>query len=434
MVAPAPALPGPVRRLVASQGVSILGDRLAEVALPLAVLDRTGGLALAGLVGAANVAAGFLLPHALGRLVDRRDPWRLLVAADLARTALYATIALVVAVDALPLALLLPLAAATGLADVLAAIAGTTALAGAAPPEGLLRANSRLESADAGASLAGPALAGLLVTAVGPWAALALDAATFAASAALLAGRPARPATSPATSSATGRVGERPSDPAAHQGAEGGSDGPRLGARHVAALVWRAPPLRAALVSTIGLGVHVGGVVLALVAIGRDALGLSAAATGAVVAAAGAGALLSSLLVTPRLGAVPWPRALRATLVVSAVALAIAGVAPTFAVLAAATLVMDAAVSSAFVVAGTLRQASAPRDLLGRVTALTLQAGAAARIAGSLVAGATATLAGGRGAVVVPAIVLFAAASGGQWRASSGAQRLTSRPDWSTGT
>ena len=385
------------RLLVASRGVSVLGDRFAEVALPLAFLDRTGELVLAGLFGALNSVPGLVVPHALGRMVDRFDRGRLLVTADLGRCAAYGAVAFVIGADWLPVALAAPLALLTGALDVLGSIAGNAAVVEATPPESLLAANSRLESADAAASLVGPALGGAVVALASPATALVVDAVSFAASGAVVA-------------LALGGVGGRrhPTGASATRSAATEAS-PASTWRTTYRLVLGSVELRTAVVATAVLGFHSGGIVVTLVAIGERALDLPAAGIGAVVSAAGAGALASSLLVAPRLGGVAWPRALLATLAASVAGLAFVGVAPSFGALLVATLAMDGAVSGAFVVAGTVRQSASPRPALGQVNAAVLQVGALMRVAGSALAGVTAGFLTGRAAVLAPTLALVVA-------------------------
>jgi MFS family permease len=75
---------------LSGQAVSLLGDGLAVLAIPLLVLDLSRSPLILGL-SAASVTAGYLavgLPA--GVLVDRMDPWRVLMLMDAARAVLFA--------------------------------------------------------------------------------------------------------------------------------------------------------------------------------------------------------------------------------------------------------------------------------------------------------------------------------------------------------
>jgi hypothetical protein len=82
----------PGRVFLSGQAVSLLGDGLAVLAVPLLVLTLTRSPLISGL-SAASVTLGYLvvgLPE--GVLVDRLDAWRVLVTTDAARTAAFAVL------------------------------------------------------------------------------------------------------------------------------------------------------------------------------------------------------------------------------------------------------------------------------------------------------------------------------------------------------
>jgi MFS family permease len=77
---------------LSGQAVSVPGDGLAVLAIPLMVLDLTRNPLLSGL-SAASVTVGYLLVGLpAGVLVDRLDPWRVLMAMDAARALLFAAL------------------------------------------------------------------------------------------------------------------------------------------------------------------------------------------------------------------------------------------------------------------------------------------------------------------------------------------------------
>lgn len=183
---------------------SLLGDQVARVALSVLVFDRTGS----GLVTAAVYALTFL-PALLGSLVlggvaDRVPRRALLVGGDLIRAGLLA----VMAVPAVPtpiVAGLLVLAVLIGAPWSAAESALVVDILPAAQYP--LGAAWRAATAQA-AQLAGFVIGGITVAALGPSTALALDAATFAVSAAIIAAGvaprpPARPARSAPDSAGT---------------------------------------------------------------------------------------------------------------------------------------------------------------------------------------------------------------------------------------
>jgi MFS family permease len=170
----------------AAEAVSLLGTRVAPVALVFAVLSISDAAGV-GLVLAARTIPEVALLLGAGVVGDRRSPRSVLVAADAARAATQGlTAALLIAGEA-ELWHLAALQAAYGAAEAFSGPAHSTLIADVVPPERLQAANSLRAFAGSVSGIAGPALAGVLVVAVGAGWGLAVDAVTFAASAVLLA-------------------------------------------------------------------------------------------------------------------------------------------------------------------------------------------------------------------------------------------------------
>jgi MFS family permease len=168
--------------LLISQSVSAGGDAVSAVALPLLVLALTGsGLAM-GIVGAVNTGADFVMGTIAGALADRGDRKRMMFLADLGRAVFTALIPLsdllhgptmaVIVLVAAPLAVLRAFFRAGYLAS-MPNLVGRSQLA---------RGNGILEMAFSSSFIIGPAIAGLLVSIIGPGPTLAVDAASFALS------------------------------------------------------------------------------------------------------------------------------------------------------------------------------------------------------------------------------------------------------------
>jgi len=168
--------------LLASQSVSVGGDAVSSTALPLLVLALTGsGLAM-GIVTAINTVADFVFGTIAGAVADRGDRKRMMFLSDLGRAILTALIPLSVLLGGPTMAVVLivsgPMAILRGFfrAGYLAAIPN---LVGRSQ---LARGNGILETAFSASFIVGPALAGFLVTVIGPGETLALDAASYAIS------------------------------------------------------------------------------------------------------------------------------------------------------------------------------------------------------------------------------------------------------------
>ncbi|WP_320066106.1 MFS transporter [Micromonospora sp. RTGN7] len=170
-----------------AQILSVLGDSFSQLAVPLLVLDATGSIATAGLLTGASGTAAVVAGLFAGVVVDRFDRRALLIGADVVRMLLFAAIPVVwwlaPAPPIWPLFVLLPLAAAVGM---LFQVAAVTAMRGLVTNAELTQANGRLHAGTALASVAGPALAGVVSGWLGPAGAIAVNAASFGLSAALL--------------------------------------------------------------------------------------------------------------------------------------------------------------------------------------------------------------------------------------------------------
>jgi MFS family permease len=175
------------RLFFTGQLVSLLGDAVTPFALAWAVLDLTGSARDLGFVLAAKIAPLVVFLLVGGVFADRLPRRAVMLAADVARMAVQAATA----------ALLLSHTARIWELVVLQALAGAgtaffnPASTGLTP---MTVSAGRLQEANAlrGMSMAsmqfvGPALAGILIVAVGPGYALAIDAASFGVSAFYLA-------------------------------------------------------------------------------------------------------------------------------------------------------------------------------------------------------------------------------------------------------
>jgi predicted MFS family arabinose efflux permease len=175
------------RLLFIGQSVSVLGDGMSTVALAFAVLDIGGSASQLGLVLAAG-ALPFLVFLLIGGVVADRLPRRgVMLSADVVRVASQGTMAVLVISGHAQVWELAALQAVRGTASAFFGPASTGLIPHTVSPARLQEANALRGLASAIASIAGPALAGVLVAGAGAGWALAADAATFAVSAGALA-------------------------------------------------------------------------------------------------------------------------------------------------------------------------------------------------------------------------------------------------------
>jgi MFS family permease len=179
----------PFRRFWAGQSISVLGDQISLLALPLvAVLVLDADAADMGYLGAAALAPHLLLSLPAGVWLDRvARRRRVMIAADLLRAVLLASVPFAYALDLLTLAQLYGVAFLTGSLAVAFDISYSTIFVSVTPRSDYVEANALLNGSRSVSSVGGPTLAGLLVQLVGAPATLLADAVSYLASALFLA-------------------------------------------------------------------------------------------------------------------------------------------------------------------------------------------------------------------------------------------------------
>ncbi|MFB9369225.1 MFS transporter [Kitasatospora albolonga] len=189
-------------RLFAGQALSVLGDRITMVALPFAVLGIGGSMADVGLVAAAGLVPMLLFTLAGGVWADRFPRHRIMLVSDLVRCLTQGAVALLLLTGQAQVPYLVVLMMVFGTADAFFMPAATGLLPLLVPTERLREANALRGLVQSASLVLGPALAGGLVALAGPGGALAVDAVSFAVSAAFLARL--RPRTAPAPDAPAG--------------------------------------------------------------------------------------------------------------------------------------------------------------------------------------------------------------------------------------
>jgi Transmembrane secretion effector len=175
------------RLLFAGQVLSLVGDRVMLVALPFAVLEAGGGIGAVGLVVAAELVPFLIFAIVGGVVSDRSDRRRVLVSSDVARLVVQAVGGALLLADAATPVTLGVLAALYGTADAFFQPAFTGLMPQTVSHAGQLQqANALRGLSFSVSSIAGPAVAGVLVGAIGAGAAMLFDAGSFAVSVACL--------------------------------------------------------------------------------------------------------------------------------------------------------------------------------------------------------------------------------------------------------
>ncbi|MEW5625438.1 MFS transporter [Streptomyces hydrogenans] len=188
------------RRYWSGQTVSLVGDQISLMALPLAaVLVLGADAAQMGWLKTLELLPALLLNLPFGAWVDRRaNRRRIMIATDLGRAALLLTLPVAYALDLLTLGQLYVVAFGVGALSVLFEVCNVTLFVALVPTERYVQANSLVNGSRSMAWLAGPSIGGILVQVLTAPVALLADALTYLASAGYLAKiRPVEPAPAP---------------------------------------------------------------------------------------------------------------------------------------------------------------------------------------------------------------------------------------------
>lgn len=176
----------PFRLLWLAQTTSAAGDALVGVALAFAVIRIGGRASELGIVLAAFMLfrAGFIV---VGGVWADRLPRRLvMIAADVVRAAVEALTAVLVLTGRMEIWMFVVTAAIFGLASAFFGPASTGLVPQTVSAPRLQQANALIGFSRNATNVFGPALAGVLVAAIGPGWVFALNSASFAGSAAFL--------------------------------------------------------------------------------------------------------------------------------------------------------------------------------------------------------------------------------------------------------
>ena len=176
------------RRYWGAHTISLFGDQISMLALPLvAVLTLDANAAQMGYLTAAALAPNLLLALHAGAWVDRHGRRRhVMVAADIGRALLLASVPLAYALGGLTYIQLFVVAVATGALSVLFNVSDASLFVSVVPRDRFVEGSSLLSASRAFSYVAGPSTAGLLVRTLSAPVALVADALTFLGSAVLL--------------------------------------------------------------------------------------------------------------------------------------------------------------------------------------------------------------------------------------------------------
>ena len=175
--------PRDLRLVTAGQGISLIGDSITQLALPIMAVDLLDADSLGtGFLGAASTLAYLFIGLQAGVWVDRSSRRAYLLAADLVRVVLLLAIPLAYVLGVLSLPFLIAMQVGLGAATVFFNVAWPAYIPRLASGATLLKLNARMAIMGEGAGFVGPGLAGALINIFSAPFVLVVDAITFAVS------------------------------------------------------------------------------------------------------------------------------------------------------------------------------------------------------------------------------------------------------------
>jgi MFS family permease len=169
------------------QTVSNLGSSITLFALPLLVYELTGSAVNLALTTAAQFIPHLLFGLVIGAYVDRLDRKKLMITVDLLRLVVISTIPLMSALDSLTVEWIYATGFVMSTLTIFFDSSQFAAIPSLVAERDLVTANGRIQASFAGAQVAGPLLAGLMVSALPLSGVVLVDASTFLVSAFSLA-------------------------------------------------------------------------------------------------------------------------------------------------------------------------------------------------------------------------------------------------------
>ncbi|WP_034216096.1 MFS transporter [Actinoplanes subtropicus] len=148
--------------LWSSQSLSDLGSAIAQLAVPLLVLERTGSPVKAGAVGTTALVVKLAVRLPAGVLADRIDRRRALLTCDVVRLIAFLLLATAIAAGRADLATVIVVAVIDAFCTAMFNTIELASIRSIVPPAQLPSAVARNEARSYGTSLAGPPLGGLL--------------------------------------------------------------------------------------------------------------------------------------------------------------------------------------------------------------------------------------------------------------------------------
>lgn len=371
----------------AATTTSSIGSGVTAVALPLiAVITLDVSPIHVGFLSAASYIPWIILGLPAGVIVQRIPLRRSQIATDLVRGVALASVPIAWVLELLSFPQLIIVALAVGSCSVIFDVANATYLPSIVEPDELTRRNSLLSATWTSTQIAGPALGGLLVQAVGAALSLVADSLTFFISAAVLSRLPIVP---------------RPQTPKSEKMLKSIAVGWRYVIHH--------PVLNPTMWVATTTNFVGGGLTPLLPLYLVRTLGLPPATVGLLLATEAVGGLIGAVI-TPRLerrfGSARISMIMAVLGALCLLAVPLGNGAGAYVALGLGLAGFNIGVSVGSILTRTFRQVATPPDLLSRVSATVRFVSWGAIPIGSIVAGSVASAMG-----TWPALVVFCVAA-----------------------
>ncbi|HYH93619.1 MAG TPA: MFS transporter [Candidatus Saccharimonadales bacterium] len=389
------------RFLWIGQGVSLLGDQFHMVALAWLVLGLTGsGLAL-GLVLVASAIPRAVLIIFGGALADRIPPRTLLLVSDIARGLTVGALTALILTGRVEVWHLVVMGVLFGIVDALFFPALNTIVPSLVENDRLEAANAIVQGTTQLTGLIGPAVAGVLVAAVGTGAAFAIDTLSFGIAAVCIAS--IRPVARVGTGGASTTDPAGPAEPVAR---------PSILAEIKAGFRYAASDSAIATLLVLSAALNLafnGPIAVGLPWLASERFGGDAALFGVMIAGFGGGALIGAIAA----GSLPRPtrqgRLLLAIALGLGIGIAAIGFAPSPVIVIALLAAMGLAIGYVNVIVIAWLQGRIDPEMRGRVMGLVMFASfglapISLAVAGVLVDVAATAMFVAAGAIVLAAV------------------------------
>lgn len=360
-------------RLYSTTLLNLVGDAVAQVALPLAFLSLTGSVRLAATLASATLATQLVLTLPLAAMADRLPRRPVVIIGYVVEAVALGALAVLLVTRHPDTTVIVALGCIRGAASQF----GVAASAGYVPQvlgrNALLRYNSRVETIEGVAAIAGPSASGGLVGLLGGPLALAVPAVMSLTNAAVYTALPDTPTPTQGTPrTAWQSIG-------------------RIGPDIVNGIgyVVRSPMLVSMELIQFALGFTTAGYVYGVIVHLEKGLGLSAPQMGVVLAASGVGGITGSLVLERFIPLTRYKGVLVASLVGVSVVLATFCFAPGPFGAGVALFLLDFCWVGLFIYSGTLSQYVTDDAHLARVDSVSGVVFLAASTLSTLLAGAT---------------------------------------------